>query len=145
MAIPSSNIPMVSFISISFGKSRVEMRLIFPIRELKSDLKLSKISGSLEKIKFIAIVEVSDLGLVTDMALLEVGDEVELLPEIIMELEPDMFVSDKIDSNIVEALVGNGTKVALTSSDVLCEAVRDLLLGRARLLPKGEASLRFAN
>ena len=145
MAIPSSNIPMVSFISISFGKSRVEMRLIFPIRELKSDLKLSKISGSLEKIKFIAIVEVSDLGLVTDMVLLEVGDEVELLPEIIMELEPDMFVSDKIDSNIVEALVGNGTKVALTSSDVLCEAVRDLLLGRARLLPKGEASLRFAN
>ncbi len=145
MAIPSSNIPMVSFISISFGKSRVEMRLIFPIRELKSDLKLSKISGSLEKIKFIAIVEVSDLGLVTDMVLLEVGDEVELLPEIIMELEPDMFVSDKVDSNIVEALVGNGTKVALTSSDVLCEAVRDLLLGRARLLPKGEASLRFAN
>jgi len=136
---------MVSFISISFGKSRVEMRLIFPIRELKSDLKLSKISGSLEKIKFIAIVEVSDLGLVTDMVLLEVGDEVELLPEIIMELEPDMFVSDKVDSNIVEALVGNGTKVALTSSDVLCEAVRDLLLGRARLLPKGEASLRFAN
>jgi hypothetical protein len=136
---------MASFISISFGKSRVGMRLIFPIGELESDLKLSKISGNLEKIKFIAVVEISDLGLVTDIALLEVGGEAELLPEIIMELEPDIFVSDKIDSNIVEALVGNGTKIALTSSDILCEAVRDLLLGRARVLPKGEASLKFAN
>ncbi|MCC6029451.1 MAG: hypothetical protein LM591_04865 [Candidatus Korarchaeum sp.] len=120
------------------------MRLIFPIGELKSDLKLSKISENLEKVKFIAIVEISDLGLVTDIALLEVGGEVELLPEIIMELEPDIFVSYEV-SNIVEVLVGNGTKVALTSSDTLYGAFRDLLLGRARVLPKGEVSLKFAN
>ncbi len=121
------------------------MRIAFPIREVKSDLKLCKISGSPENVKYIAIVDVSDLGLITDAMLFEVDGEPEFLPELLLELEPDLFISDRVNSGIAEVVIANGCRVAVTQSDILEEAVRDLILGRAEVIPKGKVSLRYAN
>lgn len=121
------------------------MRIAFPIREVKSDIKSCKISGSLENIKYIAIIEVCDLGLVTDVMLFEVEGESDFLPELLLELEPDLFISDRINPKMAEVVIANGSKIAVTRSDVLEEAVRDLILGRAEVIPKGKVSLRYAN
>ncbi|RDD53261.1 MAG: hypothetical protein BA066_05355 [Candidatus Korarchaeota archaeon NZ13-K] len=121
------------------------MRIALPIEEVNRDLKLCKISSNPENVKFIAVIEVNDLGLVTDVTLLELGGSIDLLQDIILELEPDLFISDRADLEVVEAVVGNGAKLVVTPSDVLEEAVRDLILGRAEVIPGGKVSLRYAN
>lgn len=121
------------------------MKIIFPIREVNTDIKLCKISENLENVKFIAVIEVSDLGLVTDVMLLEVQGDLDLLPELILELEPDLFIRNSINMKIAELVIGNGSKVAVTPSNILWEAVRDLILGKAEVIPRGKVSLRYAN
>ncbi|MCS7102713.1 MAG: hypothetical protein NZ992_02385 [Candidatus Korarchaeum sp.] len=90
-------------------------------------------------------MEVSDLGLVTDVMLFEVEESTDLLPELLLELEPDLFISSNINMKIAEIIIGNGSKLAITPSDILWEAVRDLILGRAEVIPRGKVSLRYAN
>lgn len=121
------------------------MRIIFPISEVKSSLKLCKISGNPELVKFIAVVEVNDLGLITDAMILELKGEPELLSELLLELEPDLFISDSLSARIAEIVVGNGARIAVTRSNILEDAFRDLILGRAEIIPKGEIPLKYAN
>ncbi|MEM0018002.1 MAG: hypothetical protein QXO55_01655 [Candidatus Korarchaeum sp.] len=121
------------------------MKIAFPIREVNPNIKLCKISENLENVKFIAVVEVSDLGLVTDVMLFEVEGDLDLLPELLLELEPDLFISNGVNMKIAEMVIGNGSKIAVTPSNVLWEAVRDLILGKAEVIPRGKVSLRYAN
>lgn len=145
MNILASNILTGSFISIFVRKiSGSIMRVVFPISEVKRDLKLCKISGNLELVKFIAVVDVNDLGLVTNAMVLKLNGGLELLSEFIQELEPDLFITDDL-GEIAEFVVGNGARIAITRSRILEDAFRDLILGRARVIPSGGTLMKYAN
>ncbi len=126
---------------------RIEMtRLVIPIEETDGNLKYNRISRGFSLAKGLMVIDLSDFGVVTDAFSLEVGQvKGGIMLDILMGLEVDLVLSEDIEPELSELLLNNNVKVALTKSKYIKDALRDLLAGKAYIIPGKEIPIRYAN
>ncbi len=96
--------------------------------------------------KGLMVIDLSDFGVVIDAFSLEVGQvQGETMLDILVGLEADIVLSEDIEPELSELLLNNNVKVALTKSKYVKDALRDLLAGRAYVIPGKEMPIKYAN
>ncbi len=121
-------------------------RLVVPIEERNDDIKFNRISRGFSLAKGLVVIDLSDLGVVIDAFSLEIGGvQGENVLDILMGLEADLVLSEDIEPELSELLFNNNVKVALTESKYVKDALRDLLAGKAFVIPRKEMPIRYAN
>ena len=121
-------------------------RLVVPIEERNDDIKFNRISRGFSLAKGLVVIDLSDLGVVIDAFSLEIGGvQGENVLDILMGLEADRVLSEDIEPERSELLCNNNVKVALTESKYVKDALRDLLAGKAFVIPRKEMPIRYAN
>lgn len=109
-------------------------------------MKLNRVSRGFSLAKELIIIDLNDLGVVLDAFTLEMKNmRIEAFPDILMGLEADIVLSKEIEPELSEVLVNNNVKVALTRSKYVKDALRDLLAGRALIIPGREIPIKYAN
>jgi len=126
---------------------RIEMtRLVVPIEETDGNVKFNRISKGFSLAKGLMVIDLSDFGVVMDAFSLEVGQvQGETMLDILVGLEADMVLSEDIEPELSELLLNNNVNVALTKSKYVKDALRDLLAGKAFVIPGKEIPIRYAN
>ena len=126
---------------------RIEMtRLVVPIEETDGNVKFNRISRGFSLAKGLMVIDLSDFGVVMDTFSLEVGQvQGETMLDILVGLEADIVLSEDIEPELSELLLNNNVKVALTKSKYVKDALRDLLAGKAFVMPGKEMPIKYAN
>ncbi len=126
---------------------RIEMtRLVVPIEETDGNVKYNRISRGFSLAKGLMVIDLSDFGVVIDAFSLEVGQvRGETMLDILVGLEADLVLSEDIEPELSELLLNNNVKVALTKSKYVKDALRDLLAGKAYVIPGKEMPIKYAN
>gem|GEM_PF-1299560 len=121
-------------------------RLVVPIEETDGNVKFNRISKGFSLAKGLMVIDLSDFGVVMDAFSLEVGQvQGETMLDILVGLEADMVLSEDIEPELSELLLNNNVNVALTKSKYVKDALRDLLAGKAFVIPGKEIPIRYAN
>lgn len=121
-------------------------RLVVPIEEAKDDVKLNRISRGFSLAKELIVIELSDLGVVLDTFFLETKEiQGEAFLDILVGLEADIVLSKDIEPELSELLVNSNVRIALTRSNYVKDALRDLLAGMTIIIPKREMPIKYAN
>ncbi len=126
---------------------RIEMtRLVVPIEETDGNVKYNRISRGFSLAKGLMVIDLSDFGVVIDAFSLEVGQvRGETMLDILVGLEADLVLSEDIEPELSELLLNNNVKVALTKSKYVKDALRDLLAGKAYVIPGKEMPIKVGN
>ncbi len=121
-------------------------RLVVPIEETDGNVKYNRISRGFSLAKGLMVIDLSDFGVVIDAFSLEVGQvRGETMLDILVGLEADLVLSEDIEPELSELLLNNNVKVALTKSKYVKDALRDLLAGKAYVIPGKEMPIKYAN
>ncbi len=121
-------------------------RLVVPIEETDGNVKFNRISRGFSLAKGLMVIDLSDFGVVMDAFSLEVGQvQGETMLDILVGLEADIVLSEDIEPELSELLLNNNVKVALTKSKYVKDALRDLLAGKAFVMPGKEMPIKYAN
>ncbi len=126
---------------------RIKMtRLVVPIEKSSNEIRYNRISRGFSLAKRLVVIDLSDFGVVVDVFSLDLNKfGQEMMLDILIGLDADIVLSEDIEPELSEMLINNDVKIALTKSEHIKDALRDLLAGKAMVIPGKEMPIKYAN
>ncbi len=121
-------------------------RLVVPIEKSSNEIRSNRISRGFSLAKGLVVIDLSDFGVVMDAFSLDLNKfGQDMMLDILIGLDTDIVLSEDIEPELSEMLINNDVKIALTTSEHIKDALRDLLAGRAMIIPGKEMPIKYAN
>ncbi len=121
-------------------------RLVVPIENNSNEIRYNRISRGFSLAKGLVVIDLSDFGVVMDAFSLDLNKfEQDMVLDILIGLDTDIVLSEDIEPELSEMLINNDVKIALTTSEHIKDALRDLLAGKAMVIPGKEMPIKYAN
>ena len=121
-------------------------RLVVPIENNSNEIRYNRISRGFSLAKGLVVIDLSDFGVVMDAFSLDLNKfGQDMVLDILIGLDTDIVLSEDIEPELSEMLINNDVKIALTTSEHIKDALRDLLAGKAMIIPGKEMPIKYAN